>query len=129
VLRATDQAIAAKDREIAELRQLLQDQSKNLGTVAVGAAALGQMLDNDAIIREERENLRKLQEEWREKLRQAEIEIAVERAKLARQRAELEERLRELPPKPESGGPSEKAEKPARGRWLARLGLADPEKS
>ncbi|MCR4415517.1 MAG: hypothetical protein NUV77_24160, partial [Thermoguttaceae bacterium] len=126
VIRRTEAALSVKDRELAELRQLLEDQSKSLGSVAVGAAALGEMLDNDAIVREERENLRKLQEEWREKLRQAEVEISVERAKIARERAQLEERLRALPENAEKPPAPDKPEKPARGRWLSRLGLKDP---
>ena len=95
----------------------------------MGAAALGQILDQDEIVQQERESLKRLQAEWEEKLRQAEIDISVERAKLARQRAEVEERLRSLE---EKGGatqsePSDSAEpqKPARGRWLSRLGLKD----
>lgn len=126
IVRRTDMLVAEKDREIAELKQLLQDQSANLGTVAVGAAAIGELLEADAIVREEREKLRLLQEEWREKLRAAEIEISVERAKLARQRAELEEMLRENRlPNPDNAGPA-KADTPQTGRWLARLGLKDP---
>jgi len=129
VLRRTDAIVADKDREIAELKQLLRDQSANLGSVAVGAAAVGDILDRDAIIREERENLRRLQAEWEEKMRKAEIEISLERAKLARQHAELDEKLRT------HGGVSQKpavsdnaAAKPDKssGRWLARLGLKEP---
>jgi len=123
IIQRTDAIIAEKDREIAELRQLLDAQASNLGAVAVGAAALGEILDQDAIIREERENLRKLQEQWREKLRQAEIELSLERAKIARERLQLEEKLREL--EAASLGKTSEADKPARGRWLARLGLAD----
>ena len=130
IVRKTEQILADKDREIAELKQLLQDQSANLGSVAVGAAALGSVLDSDAIIREERENLRRLQKEWEEKLRQAEVELSLERAKLARQRAELEEKLNALANQhtPTAAAPQAPAssDKPSRGRWLSRLGLKDP---
>lgn len=130
ILRKTERIVADKDREIAELKQLLQDQSANLGSVAVGAAALGSVLDSDAIIREERENLRRLQQEWQEKLRQAEVELSLERAKLARQRAELEEKLSALGNKtapPDAATPAPTSpDKPSRGRWLSRLGLKDP---
>jgi hypothetical protein len=129
VIRVTDQALAAKDREIAEMRQLLENQSRNLGSVAVGAAALGEVLDGDALIREERENLRRLQAEWEEKLRQAEIDVSIERAKIARERAQLEEKIRaqgEHPDQPQApSGDSDKPDKPRRGRWLSRLGLKD----
>jgi len=73
--------------------------------------------------------LNELQDQWREKFRQAEVEIAVERAKLARQRADIDERLREAendaskaaPPAGAGGRP----ERRSAGRWLARLGLAE----
>ena len=37
-------------------------------------AAIDQALNNDAAIREERERLKRLQDEWQEKFRQAEVE-------------------------------------------------------
>lgn len=121
VLESTSRIVAEKDREIAELKQLLSQQSENLGAVAVGAAAVGQIVDSDPIIREERDTLRQLQEEWREKLRHAEIEVSLERAKIARERAQLEDKLRGAPEPPKEA----EKEKPARGRWLSRLGLRD----
>ena len=73
----------------------------------------------------ERENLRKLQEEWHEKLRKGELEISLERAKMARERAEMEEKitmmegeLRAL-----SGGGATTKEPQKGGKWFARLGL------
>ncbi len=134
VVRRTDRMLAEKEREVDELRQLLANQSSNLGTVAVGAAALGDALDQDTIVQEERENLRRLREEWEQKLREAEVEASLERAKLARERAELEEKLRaaeerlagtHLPGAPAAAGAAASGEKPPRGRWLSRLGLAD----
>lgn len=123
----TDWVLAEKDREIDELKQLLENQSTSVGSVAVGAAALGEMLDSDAFIQEERENLKRMQQEWREKLRKAEIDISVERAKIARERAEIEEKLRALEERSSLAdaetGESGKSGKPVRGRWLARLGL------
>jgi hypothetical protein len=129
VVRATDRIVADKDREIADLQNLLATQSNNLGSLSVGAAALGELIDQDAVIRQERQALKRLQEECREKLSQTEIDISLERAQLARQRAELDELRRTL----EAGGashgrPSVEAmltAKPVRGRWLARLGLKD----
>jgi hypothetical protein len=127
MLQASEQLVADKDREIAELKHLLENQSNNIGTVAVGAAALGNLLDADAIIREEREKLRCLQDEWREKLAKAEIEISVERATIARRRLELEESTRDLTENPASSevreAVSAKPEKCTPRRWLNRLGL------
>ena len=129
VIRKTDQVVAAKDREIEELKQLLELQSANVGSMAVGAAALGEMLDKDEIVREERENLKQLQQRWEEKLRKAEIDISVERAKNARQKAEIEEKLRVLNERTDQEDQevetSDPTGKPVRGRWLARLGLKD----
>jgi len=127
-IQATEQAVAEKDSEIGELKKLLEEQSGNWGNVAVGAAAIADVLDKDEIVRQEREGLQSLQTEWREKLRQAEVDISVERAKLARDRADLEEKLRVLEqhqPPADGKGAKSPPEKPQRGRWLARLGLKD----
>jgi len=130
VIRKTDRVVAEKNREIGELRELLESQANNIGSMAVGAAALGQILDTDAVIQEERKNLAQLQEECREKLRHAEVENSLERAKIARERSQLDEKLRALKQQgidlaitAENKAPT----KPTRGRWLARLGLTDSE--
>jgi len=129
-IRHTEAAVAAKDREIAELQSLLEEKNSNVSSMAVSAAAVAEVLDKDEIVRQERQNLQALQDEWREKLRQAEVEISVQRAKLARQQAEIEERSRQLDQQSrgaqleESAERKEAKEKPARGRWLRRLGLS-----
>jgi hypothetical protein len=129
VVRATDQVVADKNREILELQRTLQDQSTNLASLAVGAAAGGAVLDQDAVVQEERESLRCLQREWEEKLRNAEVEISIERAKLARERAEIDDKIRALggrTAKPDdSAGAGETSARPSHGRWLSRLGLKD----
>ncbi len=121
-IRITDQLIAERDEEIAELKKLLECQSGNIGDVTVGASAIAEMIDRDEIVKQERSNLKLLQDEWREKLRAAEVDIAVERAKLARERAELEERIQSL----EKGATAAKSEstKGSSGRrWLDHLGI------
>lgn len=133
-IRITDAVVAQKDREIAELKELLNHQSTNLGAMAVGAAAIGELLNTDELIQQQRERLTNLQTEWEEKLRQAEIEISRERAKLARDRAELEEkqlRVQQTQQAQSDAAPAAKPGSPAdpkakTGRWLARLGLKDP---
>jgi hypothetical protein len=127
VVARTDAIIAEKNREIEELRQLLANQSTQIGSLASDAAALGQVLDQDAIVCEERKRLQQLQDEWRDKLRQAEIELAMERARLARRNAEIEEKLRNAesgrsPAEPEALAPTGR---PVRGRWRIQLGLTD----
>ena len=93
--------------------------------MAVGATALGRSLDQDALVPQERETLKQLQDQWREKLRQAEIEISMERARIAREKAELDARCRALAlpaaAAEDSGG--KPTDRPPRGQWLARLGL------
>lgn len=125
----TDEVVADKEREIAELKQLLDQQSSNLGGVAVGAAAIEAALDQDELIGEERERIARLKGEWEEKLRQAEIDISLERAQLARWKAELESRAHALETEQaqlDRGGEDGQGEKSSgRGRWLARLGLKD----
>jgi hypothetical protein len=124
-IQITDQIVGQKDREIAELKRQLEEQS---GGTSGGTAAMSELLDTDELIREEREKLRLVQDEWREKIGKAEIDISVERAKIARERMELEEKLRvyqnEQATRPSDGTPAA-PEKPARGRWLSRLGLKD----
>jgi len=130
-IQITDDIVAQKDRELAELKLLLSQQSDNIGSVAVGAAAIADVLGQDELIRQEREKLNSLQEEWREKLRRAEIDISIERARLARQRAEVDEKLQNIETHrtsqaPDgSGAAGDGSKKPVRGRWLARLGLKD----
>ncbi len=96
LVRRTDELVAEKNQEIEHLRRLLQSQGENAGSVAGGAAAGQQLLDQDAVIRQERESLAQLQQQWREKLAQAEIEVSLERAKIARKHAEIDEKLRHV---------------------------------
>jgi chromosome segregation ATPase len=133
-IRITDDIVAEKDREIEELKQLLSEQSNNLGSLAVGAAAVEEMFNQDEAIQHERQRLQEAQNEWREKLRQSEIDISLERACLARQRVELEEKLRAIETERAQiqatvpGSSAAGTSKSSRGRWLERLGLKDNEK-
>jgi chromosome segregation ATPase len=128
-IRITDEIVARKDQEIMELKRVLDDQSSNLGSVAVGASAIAEMFDQDELILQERENLARIQAEWRDKLRQAEIDISVERARMARERIELDEKLQSLQAeKDKFGDPSKgEASNPNQRRWWTRLGLKEQE--
>jgi hypothetical protein len=125
----TDKIIAEKNHEIQELRYLLENQSNSVGSLAVGAAALEQVFDQDAIIREERQRLQQLQNDCQAKLRQAEIEIAMERARLARRDAEIEEKIRNNDLHRTAADTENEAlaptGRPIRGRWRTQLGLTD----
>ncbi len=133
VIRRTDAAIVEKEREIAELREVLNQQSANLGSMAIGAAAIAEILDQDELIQQERQNLEHLKKQLEEKYRQAEIELSMERAKIARERQELEEKMRSVEDelsrlrksKPADDAADESGGKGQRGRWFKRLGLKD----
>jgi hypothetical protein len=129
IVARTDKIIAEKNCEIEELKYLLDHQSSSLGSLAVGAEALGQIFDQDAVILEERQRLQQLQDETQAKLRAAEIEIAMERARLARREAEIEEKilnnnLRQSTAEAESEALAPTG-RPIRGRWRTQLGLTD----
>jgi chromosome segregation ATPase len=127
-IQITDRVVAQKDREIEDLRAQLEQLT---GRGGANSAAINELLDGDEIIRQEREKLVALQQEWRQKIGEAEIEISVQRAKLARERAELDEKIRQLQldqdsrPAGATGEDTVEMAKPARGKWLARLGLKD----
>ena len=128
-IRITDQIVAQKDLEIAELKRRLEEQSQSPALSAASRDAAAEALDHDELIRQEREKLQQVQAEWRERIGKAEIDISMERAKIARDRAELEEKMRchqreqatRTPEDPQGNNQG----KPVRGRWLARLGLKE----
>src|SRR5690606_23776905 len=119
-IAATDKAIAEKERELAELRA----QQGAAAGPADQARQVEEMLNSEPIIAAERERLAKLQSEWEEKLRAAELEFSVERAKLAREQAALKERLFELQ-KLEPVRSTDDGDKQPRRRWLSALGLSE----
>lgn len=129
IISKTDSELTRKDEEIEELKRMLNQQSDRIGDVAVGAAAISEIFDQDEVISQQRDELNHLQEEWKEKLRKAEVEISMERAKLARDRAVLEERLSEAQGNDENDQTRDDAkdDKHGRGKWLTRLGLRDEE--
>ena len=122
--------IARRDQEIAELRCLLDQQSETIeGGVAIGAAAIAEVVDADELIQEERQRLMAMQKEWEEKFRGEEIKASLERAKLARERqqlaqqqADLEEKLADL--QKESLDRQQTGSGGSR-RWLDKLGLSE----
>jgi chromosome segregation ATPase len=137
-IRITDEVIMHRDQEIADLKQLLAQQTglPAAQDSSVLSAAEAEAMDQDAIILQERERLTKLQQELQEKLRQAEVDISVQRARIARDRSDLEEQLRQLAEEKaalagqqnsgESSAPD--SAKKSGHRWLARLGLKENDK-
>jgi hypothetical protein len=121
-IEKTDVAIAAKDREIESLRHQLQQGS---GTDAAEQA--DEVLDADEVIQQEREKLLLIQEEMREKQRKAEVDISLERAKLARERAALEEQLATADAEACTNTDKTESDEPEKkiGNWRTQLGLSD----
>ena len=127
VVQRTDAVVAEKNREIEELTALLQEKTENVsGSMAIGAAAVGDILDNDEVIAQERARLEELKKEWEEKLRQAEVEVSLERASIARERAVLTEAL-EKNPVQQTGEHVDtgKGAESSRKKWMSALGLSD----
>lgn len=133
VIRTTDRVVAEKDREIEELKQQIAELSA--AQPVAEAQPSVHAADIEEAVRAEKEQLNKLQEEWREKLRKAEVEISIERAKLAREKLQLEDKLRTVGT--QGGAAAEESTKTddtntkagsgTRGRWLTRLGLGGNE--
>jgi chromosome segregation ATPase len=134
-IRITDDVVSQRDQEIAALKQRLAEQPETPvpKPTPPSDAAVAEVLDRDALVQEERKRLLALQNEWQDKMRQAEVEISVQRAKIARERSDLEEKMRvledgkaSLAADQASGTPRspEDLKKPAR-RWLERLGLKE----
>lgn len=122
IIATTQSEIDRRDSEIEELREIIQMQADARDGVAIGAAGLAQMIDSDAIIVQEREKLKLLQQEWEGKLRQAEIDLSMERARLARERVLVEqERANTISGLNENENDLGKKER----RWLKMLGLGE----
>lgn len=116
----TLEASPLQEAEIAELRRQLEMYQQ--------AAEATNAVDKDELVVQERDRLRQLQEEWQEKLRKAEIDISIERAKLARERTRLEEQLQTLQQGRSENAADDPTGKAGKNRWLARLGLLEEER-
>jgi len=136
----TDRVVAEKDAELSKHAALLAEREAELEALrsqldskaaAVPSEALreqltAEILDNllgdDEAIQAEREKLQQQQQQLENKLREAELEISVQRATLAREQAAVDEKLARV-------GESEEVEtdsdgKPRR-RWLSALGIKE----
>ena len=137
-IRITDQMVIERDREIDQLKRQLSNHAASVDSVIESNAADRssiELLDKDEIVQQERQRLLDLQREWQDKLRQAEVEISVHRARIARERSEVDEKLRVLESEKAAfanqqpgGEPSSAKGKKPGGRWLARLGLKESDR-
>jgi hypothetical protein len=130
-IRITDGVVAEKEREIERLRQ-------RLGELDTASPAVDDALNiQDEIIDRHRAEIERLKGEWEEKVRAAEVELSLERAKLARERTTLDERKAEFEAQearrakdaqdapPPTAAPGDDPRKGGGGRWLSRLGLRE----
>ena len=88
--------------------------------------AISRLIDEDEIIEQHRKRAAQLEQEMEGKLRAAELELSVERAKIARQQAELAEarlELEALRKSPAEADGQASVGTPKR-RWLSKLGLS-----
>lgn len=130
-LKTTEKVMAEKEQEIDELRRKLEHQSSRADEAAGDVAALAAAVDSDDAVRKERQKLQELQEKLREELKKAEVDCSLERAKVARERTELEEKMRQFAAdkashghvEPGVGGSAKGKKGAGGGKWLARLGL------
>jgi hypothetical protein len=129
VLRSTEIAIREKDREIEYWKKRC-DELDSQAARELPSTAATQLLDADEIVQQERARLQQLEDQLREKLRLAEVELSMERATLARKQAELEEQLQSASNRVASNQPvvGERNPPRCRGRWLARLGLTEADR-
>jgi chromosome segregation ATPase len=138
-IRITDEVIAERDRllaqrdaEIVDLKRQLERLSQHQADAEHDLPSSADSPDQDESVNDERQKLKRLQQAFQDKLRQAEIEISVERAKLARERSDLESKVQMLVSRfgeLEPSATEASAKKSNRGRWLSRLGLASQDPS
>ena len=125
-IETTDRILAEKEREIAQLQSARQSQDRS-DRADDTARDAEQCLNADELIAAERRRLATLQAELEGKLRAAELELSVERAKLAREQSALKERLFDLQKIESQAGPAAEPvdHKQPRRRWLSALGLGE----
>lgn len=131
-IQITDGVVAEKQREIEELKQQLADQPAGAepGIDAETAAATAALIDEDAVVQAERDRLAQLEKEMEEKLRSAELELSMERAKIARAQSKLEEQQLELETLRKSPGENtnqSSAGADTKRKWFDKLGLGGNE--
>jgi chromosome segregation ATPase len=127
-IEMTDAVVAEKDREIQELLAKLAEASSEKPEVDHRQQQINVLLNADEVIAEHRKRISQLEHEMEDKLRAAELELSVERAKIARERSELEELRIDLESRRKSHDSGASGGGPRR-RWLSKLGLSGDEQS
>ncbi len=127
VVAEKDQRAAHQERELQELRDQLVERPAAENLEELRQQITDEILGDDEAIQVEQARLQAQQQLLDDKLREAELEISVQRATLARDRATLEEKLANLPvPSVDEDEHADSTGKPRR-RWLKALGIKDEE--
>ncbi|MCC7474451.1 MAG: hypothetical protein IT425_03580 [Pirellulales bacterium] len=124
-IEMTDAIVAKKDLLIAELTAELEVARRAASNTAPQGGMSDELIETDEIIAQHRRRAQELEREMIEKLRSAELELSVERAKLAREKAHLEELRATLDSQRQHADPNAPAEAAGapRRRWLSKLGI------
>jgi len=130
-IEITDAVVAEKDRQLAELAaELAAIRNNPTENNEVRDQKITDLIDADEIIAEHRKRSQQMERETEDKLRAAELELSVERAKMARQKVELEELRTNLESQRqalEANGGLPMSSAPKR-RWLSKLGIDGKDK-
>jgi hypothetical protein len=126
-IEMTDAVIAEKDREIAALKTQLMEAGTRTSENS-HSQKISELVDADEVIAQHRERIAKMEREMDATLRAAELELSLERAKMARERVELDELRADLASARQDYGPNGPPPPGApRRRWLSKLGLSGDE--
>ena len=130
----TDRVVAEKDAmlteweaEVADLQSKLKKRPEGQDVEALREQITAAIFGEEEAVQAECARLRQQQEQLDEKLREAELEISVRRATLAREEVALEEKIAALPSE-DSEAEKTSTGKPRR-RWLSALGIGDEDES
>jgi hypothetical protein len=128
-VRITDEVVTNKDRQIADLKMQLAGGGGAEGSTSKVADGVNASVDSDAVIQKHRVRIAQIEQEMEDKLRATEMQLSLERAKIAREQSQLTELRIELESTRGPNGPNADAGGNApKRRWLSKLGLGDEEK-
>lgn len=137
--------VEALNAELKNLSQRLQTQEKEnqdlitrLESASAQASEVSQSLEDipvDEQVQQERDKLARMEADWQERFREAEIEASMERAKMSRERRMMELKNQALEEQVEAlkvyekdlANSQSKETGGARRKWMAKLGISEDE--
>jgi chromosome segregation ATPase len=128
-IEMTDAVVADKDREIEQLKAQMAELANRTPVVEIDPheQEVNKLLDADEVIAAHRQRIAQLEREMEDKLRAAELELSVERARMAREKAELEDLRVEIDSRRPAAPANSQATAQPRRRWLSKLGISNDE--